>query len=833
MATNPIPQPDEETQALGTTVPEESPPEQAKYGPRNEDLPPELQKALVDLVKDAVRPDELPRRREILKTRKAHLFWKGQQHLWYDEVLGDLQYPSTASGVSYSVEGADDQPRFTYVLNLYQPYGLTLIAALSQAVPEVRLWPTSSTSENDITTAKASSKVIEFIERNNDPKRILREIALHLFCGGKVGSYSRFVIDGQRFGFRDQDIIGQKTIDTAPETLQCAACGFQEPTSTAGSQNCPVCGRPAQVVPTQTAQVPMKQGTEKLPNGQEVIEIVGSLELKTPIWAKCQNDFPYLVWSTEVHEAKLKSIYPKAAMKMDASGPGEQDYERLARLQTSEGGQGDRMPYVGLGDTQKLKTFHRAWLRPWLFEQIKDDAVKKQLQELFPNGVFVAMAGDAYCESREESMDDHWRVAHAMPGDGQDRPGLGESIIPVQEIFNDEANLTVETHEYGIPSQFVDSEVLDIEALEEQTTEPGAIYPVKRIPGQPVEAGFYSTPQASLPADQVKFMDLLFGPIPQFMTGAFPALQGSEQDQKTAAGQAMQRDQALGRIGLPWATMRNFYAETMLLCFNCFQKNRKQDVATAILDESDEFVPETIHIQDLKGQVTVYPEADENFPTSWAQKGAALQRLATTVGDSPQGQKILSTPGNIALMKNLNGLEELEDPDEDSRLKQYREIYELMQAAPIPGQEIPGPDGQPIPGQPQSSVPIDPDTDNNAVEAEVCLVWINSAKGQAMKKSQPDGFMNVKLHFMAHQQVLKMAAQNAVQPKPPAVTLALKGADITPEGVAQVAEKDFGVQIQPQDFAMQAQLETLKKPPVPMNGGRVPSSLQTGTGKPE
>lgn len=821
MATNPNPLPnDEKPDLLGTAVPDETQKTDtpSNYGPRNERLPEQLQKALVDLVKDTVRPEELPRRREVLKTRKAHLFYKGQQHIWLDSTTGDYQYPTATSGVSWGAEGSDDQPRYNYVINIYQPFVLSLMAVLSQQIPETRLWPESSTSEEDITTAKAGSKVIEFIERNNDPKSLLQNIAFHLCTGGKVGGYARYVVDGQRFGFKKTPIMEQQEIEVSPEMLSCPSCGYGEPTATAGQGTCPTCGAPANIVPPRKAQVPKKTGEQKDPNGQEVVDIVGGLELKTPIWAECQDAFPYLVWSKEIHEAKLKATYPEAADKITSTGPGEQDYERLARLQTSEGGQGEHMPYVGIGDTQKLKTFHRAWLRPWLFEQLKDEPVKKQLQQLFPDGVFVAMAGDAYCESRNESMDDRWRVIHAMPGDGQDRPGLCESIIPVQEILNDEWNLSVETYEYGIPATFVDSEVIDIEALEEQTSEPGAMYPIHPRPGQPAEAGFFSTPMSSVPPDFLKSMEMLFGPVPQFLTGAFPALQGAEQDQKTAAGQAMQRDQALGRMGLPWGRIRTFYSEMMLLAFECFKDNRTQDVESTVLSESDEFEPEIIKLAELKGNVKVYPETDENFPTSWAQKKAAYQQVITTIGDTPEGRKMLSLPGNVALGLALTGLEELEDPDEDSRLKQYAEIAQMLQEEPAPGPEQQTPTG-PMPGPLQSSVPVDMECDNHEVEAATCLFWINSKKGQMTKKGNQIAFANVKAHFMEHKQALAPAPEPK---KPPSVNIPVD--KMPPEAQAQFLEQE-GVHVGPQDFLAQAQLaQAVKPPPVIAGNGKPPTS---------
>ena len=46
------------------------------------------------------------------------------------------------------------------------------------------------------------------------------------------------------------------------------------------------------------------------------------------------------------------------------------------------------------------------------------------------------VAGETYCESRNELMDDRRRVMHALPGDGQNRPSAGESLIEVQERYN-------------------------------------------------------------------------------------------------------------------------------------------------------------------------------------------------------------------------------------------------------------------------------------------------------------------------------------------------------------------------------------------------------------
>ena len=47
----------------------------------------------------------------------------------------------------------------------------------------------------------------------------------------------------------------------------------------------------------------------------------------------------------------------------------------------------------------------------------------------------------------------------------------------------------METYEYGIPPIYADSEVLDFDALQSQTAEPGVHYPARAKPGQSLAAG--------------------------------------------------------------------------------------------------------------------------------------------------------------------------------------------------------------------------------------------------------------------------------------------------------------------------------------------------------
>jgi hypothetical protein len=445
-------------------------------------------------------------------------------------------------------------------------------------------------------------------------------------------------------------------------------------------QHCHTSLTPEHLHKAERVTVPRIVGTRRVPNGQEEITIAGGLELNTPVWANEMHEFPYLQWQTEVHRAKLKATYPHAANKIETSpSQGSDDvYARVSRLSVEQG-----LPSIHPGDAlMNLITFDRTWLRPWAFYSVEDETVRGELLALFPDGCYVGFAGDVYCEARNESMDDHWRVLHALPGDGQNRPSVGDSLVQVQERYNVLSNMQAETYEYGIPPIYADPQVLDFDAIANQTAEPAAHFPARARPGQPLSAGFFQPAPARVPPDMIEHQQDLIGPIAQFLTGLFPAVFGGNmEDVKTASGYALARDQALGRLGLVWRRMKQFYADVIFLGVECFRENRPQDVEIPLLGPDGVLDARVIRTADLKGNICVHPEADETFPRLKSQQRGVLQQLFGL--KDPLIQEALTEPANIGYIKNVLGLSELVVPGEDSRNKQLREIQRLLASAPI------------------------------------------------------------------------------------------------------------------------------------------------------
>jgi hypothetical protein len=770
---------------------------------RLEEERPELVNALRELVRQYRVEGVTARMHEIRRIRQARLFWQGLQYAWWNP--NDMNWHLPFEQKFNDDRTLEEMPRYQFVTNFYQGFGLSFVAVLSQDVPSVRFYPQSAQSLVDIAAARAASDVAELVERNNHVEHLLTSIGYFLWTDGKLGAYVRYVKDGQRFGFREEEILAAVEIPLGEDVWICPSCGKEtevasgqrpvagEETDTdAGEESvsvgpdhetrntdhgitCPGCGEELGEKDLRRAErvtVPRVVETRRVANGQEEISIAGGLELNTPVWANEMHEYPYLQWQAEVHRAKLKAAYPLAAGKIEsAPSQGAEDvYARVSRLSVEQG-----LPSIHPGDAlMNLITFDRTWLRPWAFYGIENEDVRNELLALFPDGCYVGFAGDVYCEARNESMDDHWRVLHALPGDGQNRPSVGDSLVQVQERYNTLSNMQAETYEYGIPPIYADPQVLDFDALANQVAEPAAHFPARARPGQPLAAGFFQPAPAQVPPDMIRHQQDLIGPVSQFLTGLFPAVFGGNmEDVKTASGYAMARDQAMGRLGLVWRRLKQFYGEVMLLGVDCFRKNRPEDVDVPLLGPDGTLDARMIRVGDLKGNICVHPEADETFPRLKSQQRGVLQQLFGL--KDPLIQEALADPANLGYIKNVLGLTELVIPGEDSRNKQLREIQVLLGSAPI----VVGRGGQrPATGDQESrsladarddnpmgggivvlpSVPVDLLMDDHAVEFEECKRWVNSEAGQSAKMTNPVGFANVRAHAEAHLRAMTTSA---------------------------------------------------------------------------
>jgi hypothetical protein len=348
------------------------------------------------------------------------------------------------------------------------------------------------------------------------------------------------------------------------------------------------------------------------------------------------------------------------------------------------------------------------------------------------------------------------------------------------------------------------------------------------------EVIFEETPPA-FPEQLVAFIQDFKGDLAQLLCGAFPALYGGDtQSNDTMGGITIQRDQALGRIGLPWRRLKEAVATTMMQAVQALAKNH--DSAISVTGK----ISVTVEMADLQGDMYAFPEVDENFPETPTQRQNRVTLILQDAATNPMLGQLIDDPDNLELVKDAVGLDDFVMPQLESRDKQLGEIEVMMRTGPVPNPAIQALKNhiamlannakvlaQSNPQQAQmlvtqgeqlgnqlkqlmqtapkvSSEDIDPRCDNHEVEALTCLRFINGPKGRAMKngtRDERDAFENIRLHYIAHDdEDKKQKAAAAPQPvqKPPSISGNIK--DMTPDAAAQ-ALAQAGIKTDPNTIA--------------------------------
>lgn len=745
-----------------------------------EDLNEKQLAALASLAKTAAQRDLTSYRMEVRDAWKERYFWRGNQYL--------LSGKNGAWVMSGSVlAGGQNFSDVNKETNVYLAFGDTISAALTAGTPSVRFEAEDSSNSADITAATKGDGARRLIERANDMLSLQADLARFLWTDGRALFYTHHVIDSQRFGYSNTEMD--------------AELSFMEDDDL----------------------------TESEPRSQQIIETFGVLETKLPIQAKDIHDCDYLQKMGEYDISRLKTKYPDFADKITASSAptAQSDYVRLARTSVNMGMRPANMTNdaQGYNATESL-----TWSRPSFYETEGEPDIKAWLLDTFPKGCMVAMVGSVVVEARSESLDDHWTLFHGRPGDGMHRPSLGRPIVPLQEKLNDCMDLVHESFMHLIPRIWIDSRI-DIEGVSKTERAPGQYMKApKAVEGKAIADNFYAEPQIQLAEGLMTYIEKLFGEFAQFLCGAFPALFGGNTGSNdTAAGIAQQRDQALGRLGLTWRSIKAGYARTIKQAVEgvaTYQKGKfAGEVPTG--DGKKEYLE--ISVDDLKGNVKCFPDTDENFPESWVAQRAVWNALLTQAATNPVIAKICSLPKNLLTMKDKTGTPELVIPEAASERKQLAEIKLLMGSAPLPNpaikqaaiaikqmqvgaaQGLVPPEAiaaatqqaQKLPPL-VSSVPVNKLLDEHSFEATAVKTWANSEDGVKAAAENPDGFNNVQLHYSEHMAAAaeQAAAAGPQGVKPPSESINFK--DLPPDGKVQMAAKD-GIQLNAAQLAAEEQ----------------------------
>lgn len=729
----------------------------------------EQKRVLRELVVLASRRDVASRRFEVEQRWEQRLFDRGYQHL-LPRRGGGWSLPGEKS-VWGPLASADSAA--LYSTNIIGRDRDILCAAIAREVPTVEFFPAKGPEDPaSMRAADAANKYKYIYEKNSDLRNLLMEVA-DLYCSDeRVLFYTRHVRDAEAFGVDD-----------------------------AGK-----------------------------PRGAEITSVYGVLEHKVPMQAQTQREMDAIQVFTELDIAVARARYPWAADKIRPGTPGigEIELDMIARVNT-------RLALLGsyvTGDAlQRDVTEQMTWFRPSAFF---DETVTKEMREgllkMYPDGCLIVYCGQEYCFSRNEAMDEHLKVSHALPGKGQNRRSLQASEIPIQKRLNAWIDLGDAFIRRTVPRRHYAAGVFDIEALQAQDNTPGKSSPFELQPGVSVDQLCWIEPTPTPQPIMADFIQSFFGEVPASLSGAADSLfsaKAADDPGPTPVGTiTIRRDQALARVGLAWNAAKVAFAEAA----------RHAVIAAAECREGEisEFIPGkgvvSVNANDLKGDVLCYPEYDAAFPEAWPEREQRNREIIAGSAANPFYASLLKIPKNIRAIADGARMSNLDVPGEAAVKKQLMELELLTQSGPIPNpnkleieQEIETmmARGQPVPPDIQkqiegipplvSSVLVAQDaSEDHQTEAQTCFEWMNDEEGQKFKNGtdeQQAAFQNVFLHWKGH---TDMAGKLTQQPPqvPPRVTIPFK--DLPPAGRTQAAAKT-GLMIPPQEFDKKDQVDMQRK----------------------
>jgi hypothetical protein len=722
---------------------------------------PELQAALMSILHDFDLIEETTRNYNIRTWKHCENYFHHIQNTYWSEYANDWRTPEAF------YKNNPDEPQTDVdlkIINIYRAHAESITAALSVGTPSIRFFPNDADNPADISTSKAKSKIVKMIERQNKAKLLLMRMIYILFNQGMVAVHN-YTHESEEYGTTAVPITKKKKANFA--NLLCPSCAeqlgqlgpdFDGPIKVNQENNqplkCDTCG--SEGVPNIEnieQEIDYPDGSKKQAKCRQKLAAYGPLNVKISSYAYDQKSVGILVLDIEQSLPRAQEMYPNIAGQM-VTGPLKNDTAVNARMPNA------------LYDnyTRQQVTVRQAWIRAYQFNSFAktgnphEDAIVKQLKEIFPDGVCLHAVGDKYAESHKESLDASWslsfnplsRYLHADP--------IGLSLIPVQDIKNTMVNIQVQSVEYGIPVEFVDPDVLDLVQYRNQRGGPGMVFPTKPgIPGANIGNSFYSSKPATL-TDEAGRLESRIDAAGQFVSGDYPSIYGGPNFGDTAAEYSMSRQQALQRLSTTWTILNFLWADVMARSVDGYISNLEED-ERYVDAVGDTFVNIWIKKSELEGIAgECYPEGSEQFPTSWAQQREILLQLIQQ--QNPLVDTVIADPNNRSKVAELLGLPEMAIPGDQDRRKQLDEISKLIQEKPIPPSVDPM-SGMPVP--PSSTVEIEPGIDDDNEHIQACKHWLNSEVGQYFKSEKPSAYMNVVLHMEAHEQNMQ-ASMMAMQP---------------------------------------------------------------------
>ena len=690
--------------------------------------------------------EQKPLREYNLKEYKKYsYYWATLQNRFWSDTIRDWRPYEEGIASNPDLDIADDD--IGRVINVYRATGESIIAGLSASIPGVGFAPDDADNIDDVTTAKAYTKISDLINIHNNASLKLAEALFILYNQSFVACYNYYDTSDKYGTYRKGIMIPS---EEQQEQFNCPMCG-DELLSDVSSSYCPGCDQNVEPEITSVTVPVLIPTFEDCPKSREVIEFYGPMNIQIPFYASDMKAVPYLILEKEFHQSIAKELYPWIADKIKSTRAYD-TYEKWAR-QPSE---------AFANQESDIVTVRQCWLRPSCYWMMPEEQ-QEEFRERFPNGMYAAFVDDVFAEAYDEDLDDHWTITKSPISEYLHAPPMGRVMADIQDMTNSMYNLTLRTIEFGVPMTFADSNAINWDNFKKSPSEPGQVYPAKMPTGQNMSAAFHEVRTATL-SKEVDSFQMQLQQAGQFVSGAFPSIYGGtlQGGSGTYKEYESSRTQALQRLSLTWKMLNIFWKDWTYKACKEYAKNLDHDEKYTQKQGATNYINVWIKQSELKGQIGfVEAETSDQFPVSLAQQRDLL--LALIQFQNPQINAIIGDSQNLGDMSRLLGFSKLYVPGDDQRNKQLNEIMEMLKSGPVPAVDpntgMPAIDQNTGQEQMQSSVPIEP-IDNDQVHAETVQAFLTSDPGIFLKVSNPQAYQNIMLHFQEHQQNMQMQQQN-------------------------------------------------------------------------
>jgi hypothetical protein len=716
---------------------------------------------LTKLFQDVLdRQIEVDRFYQVAIALRNELFWRGKQHiaLSFSELDGSVSWDSTIP----DTEADSNQQVLRYHFNITRSDGQKFVAVVGTRAPHAQVDPAVPEDAIMLRKARRASAAVRHLSRKWEADRKQKDIARTMWKTGPAFLLTRYVVDGDKYGYTEEPILGSEEVTVSEAGYVCPMCLSKQPE--------PVCGDCQNQLSefnfqdAQTATVPKMMGTERYPKGGVECSVHNILEVVIQGGTKSLEESDYLRFERSHSRASIFSLYRKelgedwlradTADSLQSTETGASAAERARKQLTSPDAQ-----YRGEPAGTSCRVIED-WLKSSYFLYLQDEPLREALTKQFPEGLHVVRVGDKIVDMLPGRACEEWAVAKTGTDEQIMSDALCHDLIPANEILNNFYNQALQTVVQSVPKTLVDATLFGKGVAERPIV--GEIIPVKTTMGQDLNKQMAMLPTAKF-SDQLMPLAAAIRADSREIDGVMEAIFGGGPTTQTWREAELRKNQALQQLGTAFDEMVSAWKKAYENGLRLLAKYGIDPFEVAPDKNTLGGQTETVDPQliDMDGCVVTVNEA---IPQSAVEERETLMfQLQNFPPEVVQALGLLH-PASIPRVHQLLNLSGIYCPGENERAKVTEVIRTLLAEPPVQSFD-------PMSGMPalQPAIMPDPVLDDYGLVYELVKSWCNSEVGLSTAKENPMGFQHVRLYAEAQQQAMQNAQmQAAMAANPPA-----------------------------------------------------------------